>query len=86
MDVYTNNGNYSIKVAPILLKSFNFKDAIHSACNSLSNIGISNYAHFYDDGTIIELIDLKIKFRPVIRYISNTIELLQSHIVPDDNI
>ena len=70
-----------VPVAPELFKQQRYDDAIRAACDALSALGVQNFIHWEWDNnnqrreTLVELIDQRELFLPVIHHTTNSIEL-----------
>ena len=70
-----------IPVPPDLLKQQRYDDALKCACDELSRLGVQNFIHWEWDNnnqhreTLVELIDQRELFLPVIHHTTNSIEL-----------
>ena len=64
-----------------LLKQQRYDDAIRAACDALSALGVQNFIHWELDNnnqrreTLVELIDQRELFLPVIHHTTNSVEL-----------
>ena len=71
----------SIPADPELLKQQRYDDAIRAACDALSALGVQNFIHWEWDNnnqqraTLVELIDQRELFLPVIHHTTNSVEL-----------
>ena len=71
----------SIPADPELLKQQRYDDAIRSACDALSALGVQNFIHWEWDNnnqhreTLVELIGQSGLFLPVIHHTTSSIEL-----------
>ena len=70
-----------VPVAPELFKQQRYDDAIRAACDALSALGVQNFIHWEWDNnnqrreTLVELIDQRELFLPVIHHTTNSVEL-----------
>ena len=68
-------------VTPELFKQQRYDDAIRAACDALSAQGVHNFIHWEWDNnnqhreTLVELIDQRELFLPVIHHTTNSVEL-----------
>ena len=72
---------FSFFVSPWLLKEHRFDEALRAACDALSALGVQNFIHWEWDNnnqhreTLVELIDQRELFLPVIHHTTNSVEL-----------
>ena len=75
------NPSIFVPVAPELFKQQRYDDAIRSACDELSALGVQNFIHWEWDNdnqyreTLVELIGQSGLFLPVINHTTSSIEL-----------
>ena len=75
------NPSIFVPVTPELFKQQRYDDAIRAACDALSALGVQNFIHWEWDNnnqhreTLVELIDQRELFLPVIHHTTNSVEL-----------
>ena len=79
--IHVKNPSLFVPVTPELFKQQRYDDAIRAACDALSALGVQNFIHWEWDNnnqhreTLVELIDQRELFLPVIHHTTNSVEL-----------